>query len=107
MRAFTANCECFRSTFSAAIISLLVSSGFVRAQQIPFGFMIQPTQIELTAPHVEAISGATAARLEQARQLAAARSWDESLDIWRDLSADKTDRVVALDGNRFLSLRNY
>jgi hypothetical protein len=107
MRAFTANCECFRSTFSAAILGLFVNSAVLFAQQIPFGFMIQPTQIELTAPHVEAISGATAARLEQARQLAAARSWDESLDIWRDLSADKTDRVVALDGNRFLSLRNY
>src|SRR6476660_4995876 len=107
MRAFTANCECFRSTLITAIIGLLVSSGVVPAQQIPFGFMIQPTQIELTAPHVEVIPGATAARLEQARQLAVARSWDEAIDIWRELSSDKSDRVVALDANRFLSLRNY
>ena len=107
MRAFTANCECFRSTLSAAIISLLVSAGVGHAQQIPFGFLIQPTQVELTAPHVEVIPGATAARLEQARQLAAARSWDEAIDIWRELSGDKSDRVVALDGNRYVSLRDY
>jgi outer membrane protein assembly factor BamB len=106
MRAFTANCERFRSTLSAAVISLLFSAG-VEAQQIPFGFMMQPTQIELTAPHVEVISGATAARLEQARQLAAAHSWDEAIDIWRELSVDKSDRVVALDSSRFLGLRDY
>src|SRR6185295_3340482 len=34
-------------------------------------------------------------------------SWDEALDIYRELAADKSDRVVALDGNRYLSLRNY
>src|SRR6476659_7386014 len=104
MRAFTANCERFLSTFSAAIISLLVSSGVVPAQQIPFGFMIQPPPIELTAHHVEIVPGATAARLEQARQLAAGRSWDEAIDIWRELGADKSDRVVARDSNRYLSL---
>ena len=69
--------------------------------------MMQPTQVELTAPHVEVIPGATAARLEQARQLAAAHNWDEAIDIYRELAADKSDRVVALDGNRYLSLRNY
>ena len=79
----------------------------MHAQQIPFGFQMQPAQVELTAPHVEVIPGATAARLEQARQLAAARSWDEAVDIYRELGADKSDRVVAIDGNRYLSLRNY
>ena len=107
MRVFTANCERFRSALSAALICLLFGAGVVDAQQIPFGFMIQPTQIELTAPHVEVISGATAARLEQARQLAAAHNWDEAIDIWRELIADKSDRVVALDSNRYLSVRNY
>jgi hypothetical protein len=106
MRALTASCRRFRSILSAAVISLLLIAG-ARAQQIPFGFMIQPTQIELTPPHVEVVSGVTAARLEQARQLAAARSWDEAIDIWRELSADKSDRVVALDSSRFLSLRDY
>src|SRR4051794_35367258 len=106
MRALTANCERFGLALSALAISLVVNAG-IHAQQIPFGFLMQPTQVELTAPHVEVIPGATAARLEQARQLAAARSWDEAVDIYRELAADKSDRVVALDGNRYLSLRNY
>src|SRR3954447_17250034 len=106
MRAFTANCGRFRSILSAAIIGLLCSGG-AQAQQIPFAFMIQPTQVELTGAHVEVIPGATAARLEQARQLAAARSWDEAIDIWRELIGNKSDRVVAIDSSRFLSLPDY
>src|SRR6185312_14644728 len=102
MRAPTANCERFRSILCAAIISLWAVDSVVHAQQIPFGFSMQPTQVELTAPHVEVIPGATAARLEQARQLAAAHSWDEAIDIYRELAAEKSDRVVALDGNRYL-----
>jgi hypothetical protein len=107
MRALTANCERFRSMLCAVIISLMVIAGVGDGQQIPFGFLMQPTQVELTAPHVEVVPGATAARLEQARQLAAARSWDEAIDIYRELGADKSDRVVALDSSRYLSLRNY
>jgi cellulose synthase operon protein C len=107
MRAFTANCECPWSILSAVVIGLLVGASVSHSQQIPFGLLAQPTQIELTAPHVEVITGVTAARLEQARQLAAARNWDEALDIYRELGADKTARVVALGGNRYLTLRSY
>ncbi len=107
MRTLTANCECFRSALGAVIICLLIGADVMRAQQVPFGFLMHPMQVELTAPHVEVITGATAARLDQARQLAAARSWDEAVDIYRELGADKSDRVVSLDSNRYLSLRNY
>src|SRR5258708_34589547 len=107
MRAFTANCERPGLALSAMVTCLLLGADVVEAQQIPLGFMMQPVQVELTAPHVDVIPGATAARLEQARQLAAARSWDEAVDIYRELAADKSDRVVAVDGNGYLSLRNY
>src|SRR5882757_6625618 len=107
MLAFTANCERFGLALGAVVICLLLGAGVVEAQQIPFGFMMQPAQVELTAPHVELIPGATAARLEQARQLAAARNWDEAVDIYCELAAEKSDRVIAVDGNRYLSLRNY
>src|SRR3954463_4496029 len=107
MRALTASCDCFRLARNAVVTCLVLGSALVDAQQIPFGFLMQPPQVELTAPHVDLISGATAARLEQARQLAAARSWDEAVDIYRELVAEKSDRVVALDSHQYLSLRNY
>jgi hypothetical protein len=74
---------------------------------MPFGLSMQPTEVELTAPHVEAIPGATATRLEQAQMLVATGSWDEAIDVYRELAADKSDRVVALDANRYLSLRTF
>jgi outer membrane protein assembly factor BamB len=107
MRAFTANCERLGLALGAVVTCLLLGADVVEAQQIPFGFMMQPAQVELTAPHVDVIPGATAARLDQARQLAAARNWDEAIDIYRELAADKSDRVVALDSHQYLSLRNY
>lgn len=67
----------------------------------------QPLQAELTAPQVNAIAGTTATRLEQARALATAGNWDEAVDIYNELAADNTDRVVALDDNRYVNLRTY
>src|SRR5262245_30874322 len=66
----------------------------IQGGQIPIG-LLQPQRqkIELTAPHVDAISGNTASRLEQVRALAADKNWDEAVDILRELSADTTDRV--------------
>lgn len=107
MRAFTAICELSRSAFGAVVIGMLLSAGVSRAQQIQFGFGNAPTQIELTAPHVDVISGAVSARLEQARALTAARNWDEAIDIYRELAADSSGRVVALDDGRYVSLRTY
>src|SRR6476469_3024240 len=107
MRASTATCASFGLALGAVVTCLLLGSDVVDAQQIPFGFMMQPPQVELTAPHVDVIPGATAARLEQARQLAAARSWDEAVDIYRGFTAEKSDRVVAVDSHQYLSLRNY
>jgi putative pyrroloquinoline-quinone binding quinoprotein len=107
MRALKTNCERFRSILSVLVIGLLFNGKSIYAQPFPMGFLVQPTQVELTAPHVEVVAGATAARLEQARQLSAARDWDEAINIYLELRTDRSNRVVALDGNRYLSLRNY
>jgi outer membrane protein assembly factor BamB len=107
MRPFIVNCEHFRFVLGTIVVACFMDASVLHAQQLPFGFAMQPTQVELTAAHVELISGATAARLEQARQLAAASSWNEAINIYLELVADKSNRAVALDGNRHLSLRNY
>jgi outer membrane protein assembly factor BamB len=107
MPALTATSECSRSAFGALAIGVLLFACPSFAQQIRFGFEASPAEIELTAPHVDAISGATSARLEQARALAAGGNWDEAVDIYRELSADNTGRVVALDDSRYVSLRTY
>ena len=94
--------------FTSAIAALLLAGSAVRAQQPRLLIFGGPApQIELTAPQVNAISGAIASRLEQARALAAARNWDEAVDIYRELAADKSDRVVALDDGRYVNLRTY
>ncbi len=106
-----------------AILTMLVLADASQAQRIQFqrGQQIQifqgrvpigpfqpdPRQIELTPPHVDVVSGNTASRLEQVRALVADKNWDEAVDILRELSADTTDRVVALDGERYVSLRTY
>lgn len=64
-------------------------------------------QVELTEPRIEVVSGPLAARLEQARALTTAKNWDEAVDIYRELAADSTDRVVAIDGGRYVSLGSY
>lgn len=107
MPALTAISECCRSAVGALAIGVLLFARPSLAQQIRFGFEASPAEIELTAPHVDAISGATSARLEQARALAAGRNWEEAVDIYRELSADNTGRVVALHDNRYVSLRTY
>src|SRR4051794_2598362 len=101
MRATTAICEAFRSAIGAVVIGVLLRAGFTHAQQIQFGFGVPSSQAELTPPHVDVISGATSARLEQAKALAAAHNWDESIDIYRELSADRAGRVVALATDRY------
>jgi outer membrane protein assembly factor BamB len=107
MRALTAISECARSAFCALAIGLLFTGSPAWTQQIRIGFGVSSAEIELSAPHVDAISGTTSARLEQARALAAGRNWDEAVDIFRELAADSSGRVVALDKDRYVSLRSY
>lgn len=64
-------------------------------------------QTELSEPRIEVVSGPLAARLEQARALAAAKNWDEAVDIYRELAAESTDRVVAINGGRYVCLGTY
>jgi outer membrane protein assembly factor BamB len=84
----------------------LLTAGTTIAQQFQFGFAT-PTAAELTPPRVDIVSGPTAARLEQARALAADKNWEEVVDIYRQLIAGDTGRVVALGDGLYLSLRTY
>jgi outer membrane protein assembly factor BamB len=61
----------------------------------------------LAPPRIDVVSGPTAARLEQARSLAADENWDEAVDIYRSLLAEDSQRVVVVDENRYISLRTY
>jgi outer membrane protein assembly factor BamB len=106
MPALSAISECSRSAFGALAIGLLFAASSL-TQQIRFGFGLSPTEIELTAPHVDATSGTTSARLEQARALAAGGNWDEAIDIYRELAADNSGRVVPLDKDRYIGPRSY
>ena len=76
-------------------------------QQVRLIFGGPAPQAELTAPQVNSIPGTAASRLEQARALAAGGNWDEALDIYNELAADNSDRVVALDDGRYVCLRTY
>lgn len=106
MRALTAIRLVLRLRLSAVVLATLVVIESAAAQQIQFGFGT-PAQAELTSPQINLVSGATATRLEQARALSADKNWDEAIDTLRELAADDTDRVVALDESRFVNLRTY
>jgi outer membrane protein assembly factor BamB/tetratricopeptide (TPR) repeat protein len=106
MRAFSATGQVRRLRLRAVFCTSLLIASTAFAQQIQFGFE-PPAQAELTPPRVEVVSGPTAARLEQARALAANESWDEAVDIYRKLIAEDTNRVVALNDGRYVSLRTY
>ncbi|MEX0611942.1 MAG: PQQ-binding-like beta-propeller repeat protein [Pirellulales bacterium] len=90
---------------AAVFAALLITSAAI-SQELQFGFST-PTQAELTPPRIDVVSGATAARLEQARALAADKNWDEAVDTYRTLLAHETDRVVALGDEHYVSLATY
>jgi cellulose synthase operon protein C len=105
MRASTAIRPASHLWLCALVISLFALS-FAAAQPIQFGFG-PPAQAELTAPHLDVISGTASTRLEQARALAIAGNWDEAVDTFRELAADDTSKAIALDKDRYVSLRTY
>src|SRR5262245_52238644 len=107
MRFFLPIRDVSRCVTCATFAGMIVAAPTIWAQQIQFGFMGRPSQVELTAPHVEVVSGATTSRLEQARALIASRNWDEAVDIYRELAAEKSNRVVAIDDGRYVNLRTY
>ncbi len=91
----------------AVFIGVLGCAATVSGQPVQFGLTMAPSQVELTAPRVDVVSGAISSRLEQARVLAAARNWDEAIDIYRELSAGSAGGVVAMGDGRYVSLRTY
>jgi outer membrane protein assembly factor BamB len=83
-----------------------------RVEVQPDAFLINPRlsvpgPVELTAPQVPLVSGTTAARLEQVQALVADSNWDDAIDTLRGLAGAESDRVVAVDANRYVSLRTY
>ena len=106
MRAFSATGQVRRLRLSAVFCTSLLIAGTAVSQQFQFGFE-PPTQAELTPPRVDVVSGPTAARLEQAKALAADQNWDEAVDAYRKLIAEDIERVVAIDDGRYISLRAY
>ncbi len=98
--------QSLRLRLSALAITLLVFLPAARAKAFQFGFGGLP-ETQLTLPQVDVVSGPTAAQLEQAKALAADKNWSEAIDAYRDLANDESGRVVALDDNRYVSLRTY
>jgi outer membrane protein assembly factor BamB len=91
---------------SAVVILFLALAITGRAQQIRFNFG-PPSQAELTPPRVDLAPSATATRLAQAQALMADKNWDEAIDVFRELTAEEADRVVALDDQHFVNVRDY
>lgn len=117
MRASPAKVSNHRSRFAVAVLGTFVASiatesrayQGIRIQLGPGNVLFSDAQprIELTAPKVAIVSGATAARLEQVRTLVADGNWDDVIDTLRELIGQESNRVVALDENRFVSLRTW
>jgi outer membrane protein assembly factor BamB len=103
---FPANGNVVPVLLSANICLCLVLATTGRAQQIQFNFG-PPPEAELTPPRVDLVSSATATRLAQAQALLADKNWDEAIDVFRELAAEDTGRVVALDDQLFVNLRDY
>jgi outer membrane protein assembly factor BamB len=93
--------------FFAVLLVVLALSPSVFGQPGILIFGGPLPQAELSEPRIEMVSGPLAARLDQARALAAAKNWDEAVDIYRELASDSTDRVVAIDGSRYINLNTY
>ncbi|MCI0334757.1 MAG: PQQ-binding-like beta-propeller repeat protein [Planctomycetes bacterium] len=106
MHVPTATRQPLRLRLSALALTLLVLFLVARAKAFQFGFG-GPSQPELTPPQADVVSGPTAARLEQAKALAADKNWNEAVDAYRELADDDSGRVVPLDDNRYVSLRTY
>jgi hypothetical protein len=96
------------SVAPAVVLFLAIGTSWAAAQQpVRLIFGGPAPQAELTAPQIDAVPSTIASRLEQARALAAARNWDEAVDIYSELASEHTDRVVALDDTRYVGLPTY
>jgi len=92
--------------FCVAVIGSLILGSVGLAQEIFFG-LGTPQPAELAPPQVEVISGELAARLEQARALTQAQSWQEAVAVLHELTSVPTNSVVPLDEHRYVSLRTF
>jgi hypothetical protein len=93
-----------RARLGAAAIMTFAGFSVASAQPVQFGIN-RPASVQLSAPRVDIIAGATATRLEQARALAKDKRWDDAVDILRELAAERSDKVVDLGDGRYVSLQ--
>jgi len=76
------------------------------AQLAPFELEVPP-RAELTPARLDTIPGPTTARLKQAAALASDKNWIEAINAYRDLLNVASQQVVAIDEDRYVSLRTY
>lgn len=81
--------------------------GIAAQAQETIGGISNPQTDGLAPPQVEIIGGELAAQLEQAQALTAVQNWQEAVDLLRELISVSTNRVVPLDGHRYVSLRTF
>ena len=93
-----------RWTLIVAAMIALASRNTANGQQFLFG---GPAEFALTAPQIDVISGATRARLEQARALATDGKFGEAVEFLRQLAADDSGKLVALDVGAYVNLPTY
>jgi len=113
MPAWPANCTVFarQLPFLLGIYAALrlgsCAQSFAQPIIVNLGVSNSSARFELAPPQVTLISGTTAARLEQLPALVAAANWDDALATLADVTAAEPGRVVAIDANRYIGLREY
>lgn len=98
--------QCLVNSWAAALCWALFS-GTAFGQPGVVIFSGKLPEVQLSASQVSVLSSALASRLDQAAVLVRAKKWDEAVEIYRGLAAEQTDRVVAIDENRFVSLGTF
>ncbi|MBN1854221.1 MAG: PQQ-binding-like beta-propeller repeat protein [Pirellulales bacterium] len=84
---------------------LLASIGFPVCAA--YGQLVPATSFELTETELHEISSTQAGALASIRELLNEEQWDEALDRLTRFTETSSDQLIALDGNRYVTLREY
>lgn len=91
----------------AAVFCWVLYSGSAFGQPGVVIFSGRLPEVQLSAAQVSVVSSAVASRLGQSAELARAKKWDDAAEIYRGLAAEQSDRVVAIDEDRFVNLSAF
>lgn len=94
-------------TWRAVVSCWVLYSGSAFGQPGVVIFSGRLPEVQLSPAQVSVVSSAIASRLDQAAILVRAKKWDEAVEIYRGLAGEQTDRVVAIDENRFVNLDRF